>query len=217
MSSGLAIVWQQRDVMLSGLLMTLELSVAGAVLAGILGVLIFVGLISRVRAIRMALVLLVDTMRCVPFMLFAYLLYYGLPYAGITLGNFTVGIAALAIYHASYVAELLRASWKEQPADIKEASVAFGFHGWRRLCIILPPVAIAAIPMLGSSVIQIIKDSAFLVIIAVEELTYAANEIQSTYYVPFASFICAVLCYWILCLIVEGGVQLMSTRTLLRR
>ena len=56
----------------------------------------------------MALVLLVDTMRCVPFMLFAYLLYYGLPYAGITLGNFTVGIAALAIYHASYVAELLR-------------------------------------------------------------------------------------------------------------
>ena len=71
--------------------------------------------------------------------------------------------------------------------------------------------------MLGSSVIQILKDSAFLVIIAVEELTYAANEIQLTFYVPFASFICAVLCYWILCLIVEGGDQLMSTRTLLRR
>jgi polar amino acid transport system permease protein len=216
MSGGFAIVWQQRDVMLNGLLTTLELSVAGAVLAGILGVLIFAGLISRVRPLRLTLVLLVDVMRCVPFMLFAYLLYYGLPYAGLTFGNFTVGIASLAIYHASYIAELLRGSWKEQPADIKEASVAFGFHGWRRLRIILPPVVIAAIPMLGSSAIQIIKDSAYLVIIAVEELTYAANEIQSTYYVPFASFICAVLCYWILCLIVEGGVKFMSARTLLR-
>jgi polar amino acid transport system permease protein len=217
MSSSLAIIWQQRDVMLNGLLMTLELSVAGALLAGVLGVLIFLGLISRSRVLRLSLVLLVDTMRCVPFMLFAYLLYYGLPYAGIMLGNFTVGIASLAIYHASYIAELLRGAWKEQPVEIKEASVAFGFHGWRRLRIILPPVAIAAIPMLGSSAIQVIKDSAFLVIIAVEELTYSANEIQSTYYVPFASFICAVLCYWILCLLVEGGVQFMSARTRLRR
>jgi polar amino acid transport system permease protein len=218
MNSALAILWQQRDVMLSGLLTTLEISVAGALLAAIFGVLIFVGLISRMRVIRLLLlVLLVDTMRCVPFMLFCYLLYYGLPYAGITLGNLTVGIAALSIYHASYIAEILRAAWKEQPADIKEASIAFGFHGVQRLRIILPPVVIATIPMLGNSAIQIIKDSAFLVIIAVQELTFAANEIQSTYYVPFASFICAVFFYWFLCLIVEGGTKLISVRTLLRR
>jgi polar amino acid transport system permease protein len=55
--------------------------------------------------------------------------------------------------------------------------------------------------------IQVIKDSAFLVIITVQELTYAANEIQATYYVPFASFICAILLYWVLCLGVEGGVR----------
>ena len=217
MNTALTILWQQRDVMLGGLLTTLEISVAGALLAAILGVLIFVGLISRARAIRLLLVLLVDTIRCVPFMLFCYLLYYGLPYAGITLGNLTVGIAALSIYHASYIAEILRAAWKEQPADIKEASIAFGFHGVQRLRIILPPVVIATIPMLGNSVIQIIKDSAFLVIIAVQELTFAANEIQSTYYVPFASFICAVFFYWFLCLIVEGGTKLISVRTLLRR
>jgi polar amino acid transport system permease protein len=36
---------------------------------------------------------------------------------------------------------------------------------------------------------------------------HAANEIQATYYVPFASFVCAILFYWILCLGVEGGVR----------
>jgi polar amino acid transport system permease protein len=60
---------------------------------------------------------------------------------------------------------------------------------------------------LGNQMIQVIKDSAFLVIIKVQELTYAANEIQATYYVPFASFVCAILFYWILCLSVVGGVR----------
>ena len=55
--------------------------------------------------------------------------------------------------------------------------------------------------------IQIIKDSAFLTIIALPELTHAASSIQSRHYVPFAAFITAVLLYWGLCLIVEAGVS----------
>jgi len=47
------------------------------------------------------------------------------------------------------------------------------------------------------------------VIIAVQELTFAANEIQATYYVPFASFVCAMLLYWLLCLAVEASVRAM--------
>ena len=97
---------------------------------------------------------------------------------------------------------------KAQPPEADEAARAFGFHGWRLLVrIILPPVLLDAVPMLGNQMIQVIKDSAFLVIITVQELTYAANEVQATYYVPFASFICAILLYWLLCLGVEGGVR----------
>ncbi len=217
MLSGFTIVWQQRGAMASGLATTLEIAIAAGLLAAILGTVIFSGLISRTRLVRWSAAGLVDLMRCVPFMLFCYLLYYGLPYVGITLNNFTVGIASLAIYHASYMAELLRGAWKELPKDSVEAGTAFGFHGWRLLRIILPPVVIAALPTLGSAFIQIIKDSAFLVIIAVQELTYAANEIQSTYYIPFASFISAVLCYWMLCLMVEAGVHVLSRRTAMRR
>ena len=75
----------------------------------------------------------------------------------------------------------------------------------------------AALPNLGNQVIQIIKDSAFLVIITVRELTYAANEIQSTFYVPLASFVCAALLYWVLCLGVETGVRAMLRRAELAR
>jgi polar amino acid transport system permease protein len=65
---------------------------------------------------------------------------------------------------------------------------------------------LSAGPVVGNQVIQIVKDSAFLTIIALPELTHAASSIQSRHYVPFAAFIAAVLLYWALCLVVEAGV-----------
>ena len=205
---GIAVLWEQRDAMLSGLLATIGITIVAAICAGVLGLVLFSLLISRVRAIEVTLTRLIDLMRCVPFMLFCYLIYYGLPSAGIVVGNLTAGITALTLYNAAYIAELLRGGYEALPREGIEAGQAFGFHGWRLLVrIILPPVLLSTIPMFGNQMIQIIKDSAFLVIIAVQELTYAANEIQATYYVPFASFVCAMLLYWLLCLAVEAGVR----------
>lgn len=205
---GFEIVWSQRDLMLSGLALTLEIVVVSSILAGVLGFAAFWLLVQGRSIVVLPAKTVIDLIRAVPFMLLCYLIYYGLPSLGVTLSNMTAGVTALTIYNAAYVAELLRGSWKAQPPEASEAARALGFHGWRLLTrIILPPVVLDAVPMLGNQMIQVIKDSAFLVIITVQELTYAANEIQATYYVPFASFICAILFYWILCLGVEGGVR----------
>jgi polar amino acid transport system permease protein len=215
---GIEVLWEQRDAIVAGFATTLAISAVAALCAGLLGLMLFTLLISRVRAIAAALAWLIDLMRCVPFMLFCYLIYYGLPSFGIVIGNLTAGIVALTIYNAAYIAELLRGGYAALPREGIEAGEAFGFHGWGLLLrIILPPVLLASIPMLGNQMIQIIKDSAFLVIIAVQELTFAANEIQATYYVPFASFVCAMLLYWLLCLAVERGVRAVLTMAEARR
>ncbi|MBS0558956.1 MAG: ABC transporter permease subunit [Proteobacteria bacterium] len=205
---GIAVLWHERALMLDGLLATIGIAAASAVLASLLGLVLFGLMIGRARRLPAIVAGFVDLMRCVPFMLFCYLIYYGLPRFGLVLGNVQAGILALTLYNAAYIAELLRGAYKALPAETTEAGLAFGFHGWRLLVrVILPPVVLSAVPMLGNQMVQIIKDSAFLVIIAVQELTYAANEIQANYYVPFASFICAMLLYWGLCLGVEGGVR----------
>ena len=215
---GIEVLWEQRDAMLAGLATTLAIAAASAVCAGLLGLLLFALLISRIRALALALTWLIDLMRCVPFMLFCYLIYYGLPSFGIVIGNLMAGIIALTIYNAAYIAELLRGGYAALPREGIEAGQAFGFHGAGLLLrIILPPVLLSSVPMLGNQMVQIIKDSAFLVIIAVQELTFAANEIQATYYVPFASFVCAMLLYWMLCLAVEGGVRTVLTMAEARR
>ena len=203
-----AIVWGERSLLLSGLANTTALSVLSAACALLLGVMLTPALMARWRVIALPARVFVDGMRCVPFLLFAYIVYYGLPSLGLRLDNWSSGLAALIVYNTAYMAEILRGAWQAQPREPIEAGIAFGFPEaklFRR--IILPLLLLTAGPVLGNQMIQIIKDSAFLTIIALPELTHAASSIQSRHYVPFAAFITAVLLYWGLCLIVEAGVS----------
>ncbi|HEY0526015.1 MAG TPA: amino acid ABC transporter permease [Stellaceae bacterium] len=202
-----AIVWDHRDRFLDGFVNTVWMCIAASIGALVLGAVLAIILMARRRWLAKSAQALVDAMRCVPFLLFAYVIYYGLPSLGIRLDNWTTGVAALTLYNSAYMAELLRAAWTGLPRDMIEAGQAFGFVGFglfRR--IILWPVVFAATPIFGNQMIQIIKDSAFLTIIAVPELTHEASSVQSTYYIPFAAFIAAVLLYWSLCMVVEMGV-----------
>lgn len=187
-------------------------------LALLLGTLVAAGLMSQLRAVQRPTQWLVDGMRCVPFLLLAYIVYYGLPEIGIRFENWTAGLCALALYNAAYIGEILRSGWAGLPRGQIDAAHALGFHGlalYRR--IVLPPVVLSISPVLGNQMIQIIKDSAFLMIIAVPELTHAASSIQSTYYVPFAAFVAAVALYWLLCRCVELLVAFSERRAAERR
>jgi polar amino acid transport system permease protein len=212
------ITWAHRDQLLDGLLNTVWLSLAAAALAFLLGCLLATVSMAPSRALAIAARYFVDAMRCVPFLLFAYLIYYGLPSFGIRFSNWGAGLVALTLYNAAYMAELLRGAWAALPREMIEAGHSFGFFGLNLFRhIVLPPVIFAAIPMIGNQLIQIIKDSAFLTIITVPELTHQASSIQATYFVPFAAFLTAVLLYWGLCMIVEAAVAGVGRRAEARR
>ena len=203
-----AIVWSERDLLLSGLANTTILSVLSAIAGLLIAFLLTPALMSKQRWLALTVRVFVDGMRCVPFLLFAYIVYYGLPSFGIRLDNWSSGLVALTVYHAAYLAEILRGAWAAQPREPIEAGIAFGFSSARLFRrIILPPLLLAAGPVIGNQMIQIVKDSAFLTIIALPELTHAASSIQSRHYVPFAAFITAVVLYWGLCLVIEAGVS----------
>jgi polar amino acid transport system permease protein len=198
------IIWDNREVFALGLWNTVALTVAATAGSLILGALFSPALMSDRRYISLPAHAFVDLMRCMPFLLFAYVIYYGLPSFGIRLGNWQAGLLALTLYNIAYMAEAFRAGWSDLPRDLVEAGRAFGFSGFPLVTrIILPPIALRILPIIGNQTIQILKDSSFLTIIAVPELTHTANAIQSNYYIPFSSFVVAVLLYWGLCLIVE--------------
>lgn len=205
--NGFLTVWSERSLLLSGLGHTVALSLLALVASLLLGALLTPLLVSGHRVPAFIAARYVDLMRCTPFLLLAYIVYYGLPSIGLRLDNWGAGLFALVLYNSAYIAEILRGAWAAQPREPIEAGQAFGYSGLRLFRrIVLPPLLLAAGPVIGNQTIQIIKDSAFLTIIALPELTHAASSIQSRHYVPFAAFIVAVLLYWGLCLLVEAAV-----------
>jgi polar amino acid transport system permease protein len=213
-----AIVWAHKDRLLEGFANTVWLCLLATVMALVIAGPITIALMAHNRALRVVMRGLVDGMRCIPFLLLAYIVYYGLPTLGIRFNNWTAGLCALVTYNAAYMAEILRGAWASLPREHIDAGHAFGFSGlrlYRR--IILPPIMMACVPVMGNQMIQIIKDSAFLTIIAVPELTHEASAIQSMYYVPFAAFVTAVALYWLLCRIVELLVAGIERRAEARR
>ncbi len=207
MMYGFAVVWEHVDRLINGLINTVILSVLSAIVALILGSLVAILLMSSNRAVALCMQGMVDLMRCVPFLMLIYLVYYGLPHFGLNLDNWTSGLGALVLYNTAYMAEILRGIWRRLPKETIEAATAFGFAGSRLYTrIVFPQVFLAAGPMVGNQLIQIIKDTAFLTIIAVPELTQATSAIQAQYFVPFAAFIAAIFLYWALCALIECGV-----------
>lgn len=200
----LLIIWQEFPTVWDAFVNTLIIITVSGVAALVVGVLYTPLLMSPNRVVNVSALLFCECMRCVPFLLFVYIIYFGLPSFGIQLNNWTTGILALIIYHSAYMAIVFKAAWLDIPKESIDAGKAFGFHGVKLLRrVIIPPVLIRAIPMIGNQMIQIVKDSAFLGIIAVAELTAAMNSIQSTHFIPFASFAVAVLMYWMICLVIE--------------
>jgi len=212
------LVLGQWDKFLTGFVNTSWLCLVSAVVSLILAAFLTVPLMAEKRMVRSVTRGIVDGIRCIPFLLLAYLIYYCLPVVGVRLDNWTAGLLTLILYNSAYFAEILRGAWSHLPHEQEESGRAFGYAGMHLfLRIIAPQILLAAGPVLGNQVIILIKDSAFLMIITVPELTYMANHVQSTYFVPFETFIMAVVLYWTLCTLVELVVKRVERLAEVRR
>ena len=201
------ILWEARETILAGLWLTVWLFAVSVVCAFALGCLVLYG-IERGGALAWLLRAFVNAMRALPFLILAYLLYYGLPQLGIRMSAVTAGLVAMTIYHGAYLAEILRGSRMVLPPGTIEAAQA---HGLMPLTIfihiILPQLLLRTRPLLGNQLIYALKDTSFLAIITVQELTAAANAVQASYFIPMPAFIVVIALYWAITVCLELAVK----------
>ncbi|HFP9203952.1 TPA: amino acid ABC transporter permease [Raoultella ornithinolytica] len=206
-----AIIWSARDSFIAGLIATLELFILAAVVGLAIGIVLCYLTEYQKRWLNRVIIGFVSLMRAIPFLILAYLLYYGLPEVGISMDAWSAGLVALMIYHGAYFFEILRSQRRVFSAGYIEAAVAQGFSRYqiyRR--IILPNIVSSALPLLGNQLIICLKDTAFLSIITVQEITAAANSVQATWFIPFNAFIVAIALYWAISILLELLIKQLS-------
>ena len=185
--------------MLPGIQGTLTAAALSIVLAGILGLLLGVGRLSHVGAIRWPSAVIVEFFRAVPvliMMIFAYFLYalYDVfPSKQLALAGVVTG---LTLYNAAVIAEIVRAGVNALPRGQSEAAAALGLRpGQTMRSILLPQAITSMLPVLVSQLVVVLKDTAIGYQITFVEMVRQGTVVGSTYgnYVPALIVIAVIM------------------------
>ncbi len=195
-------LWREwLPTLLTGLVLSLK--VAGlALLLGIpLGLLLALGVQARLRAARIASLIVVEVGRGTPALVLLQFAYYGLPSAGLTLTSYASAVLALAWCTGAYTSEIIRGGLESVAAGQKEAADAIGLSRLDALrFIILPQGLMVALPALLGFSITILQATSLCFAIALPELISRAYSIGSTTFLYLPVLILAGLIYAVICL-----------------
>lgn len=168
---------------LPGLLVTVELTVVSLLIGLPLGIALAVAVSSGSRAIRWPSIAVVELGRGVPGLILLYLVYFGLPQAGLTLPNFLSVAIALGISTSAYTSEIFRAGLQAVPKGHREAGRALGLSPWKELRLVVLPQALKIVvpPLIGFAIILYQGTSLAFAIATPELLSRAYNAASITF------------------------------------
>ena len=146
----------------------------------------------------------VELVRNTPFIVQLFFVYFGLPAAGVKLSPEVASIIAMVINLSAYATEIIRAGIDATPKGQIEAAVSLALNRTQTfLRVVLPPTLRKVWPSLVSQIIIVMLGSAVCGQISTEELSYAANLIQSRNFRAFEAYIVATLIYLALAIAVR--------------
>lgn len=190
-------IWQHRDQIGQGLVVTISLSAAALLGAVLIGLLVGTLGAAKHKLPRIGALLYVEGVRNVPLLLHIYFWYLGL--SALNLPAFLCAMFGLSIYSGAYAAEIIRAGLLSVPPGQAEGAAALGLRGWQALVLVVYPQAFRAIaPSLASLFSQLIKDSSLASVVAVGELAYQAGAIEADTFRTFEVYITITVLYLIL-------------------
>lgn len=134
---------------------------------------------------RRGVITLIDAFRAFPVLVLLVLIFYGLPFLGLSLGNFAAAVAAIALNNAGYFGEIFRAGIDAVPKGQWEAARALGLRRGRILAHVILPQAIAKVlaPLAGNA-LELVKTTSIASLVALPELLRSARVAQEQTYNP---------------------------------
>ncbi|WP_370225969.1 amino acid ABC transporter permease [Pararhodobacter marinus] len=197
------------ELLLKGLIVTLQLSGVTLAASFVIGVVLTLIRLSPLWIVRQAVGLLVDAIRSVPLLVHVIFWYFGAPELlpdGLRMWlyardvNFICAAVAISIYAGAFISEDLRSGLRSIPRGQSEASLSLGFSGFETFrYIILPQAFRITVPPLLGQAMTLTKNTSIALMIGVPELVYQARRIQDITYEPLMPYASATLVYVVIC------------------
>lgn len=164
----------------SALVITVQATVLGMLVAVTLGLVLAMLRRSRLRIVSLPTAFVIEFVRSTPLLVQLYFLFYVLPLTGAQMSPLTTGIVALGVHYATYCAEVYRAGIEAVPRGQWEAATALNMSRWRTaIGVVLPQAIPPVVPALGNYLVAMFKDTPLLSAITVVELLQQSKMIGS--------------------------------------
>lgn len=216
------------NLLLLGVFNTLRLAFWGMVGAAPIGLLVALMRLSPDRFLRLAGGLYVELVRNIPALVLLFILYFfvsaqitplfGIDRAAASMGDtmrlvvtiiaappqllvaFVSGAICLAVFEGAFIAEVLRAGILAVERGQWEAGGSLGLSKLQVLRLVVVPQAVAkSLPPLGTQFIALVKESAIVSIVSIQDLTFMANEVAVSSGRVFEVWITTSVLYFIIC------------------
>ncbi|HEX5327047.1 MAG TPA: ABC transporter permease subunit, partial [Acetobacteraceae bacterium] len=123
-------IWDNREALLRGTLLTLQLSAETMLLGLLLGILGAWAKTSRHKLMRGIVQIYIEAIRNTPFLVQLLLIYLGLPKLGLRLTPDGAALLAMVVNLGAYATEIVRAGIEAVPRGQIEAGRALGLRPW---------------------------------------------------------------------------------------
>ena len=175
-----AVFVETLPMLLLGLTITLKLGLASIVIGLFFGLLLALNRLYAPAIARVITKVYINVFRSIPLLVLLIVIFYALPFVGISLSPFTAAATALIIVSSAYTAEIFRSGIEAIPKGQFEASQALGLSFAHMMKdVILPQATRIVIPPLTNNSINVIKDTALASVVAMPDLLKQATHAQA--------------------------------------
>ena len=211
----LLLIGQYPHGPLGGLAMTLIVAGLGLLLSLPLALMIAIARVSPYKAVARCAAGLVHVVRGMPLLMLIFWAYFVVPkVTGHAVSGFTTLVCALVIYESAYLSEVIRSGIEAIPKGQIEASRSLGLGYWRTMFkVVLPQALFNVLPSMTSQFVSTIKETSLGYVISVNELTFAANQVNNLVLTqPLQVFGVLAIIYFLVCFTLSRGISLLDAR-----
>ncbi|MGD9808788.1 MAG: amino acid ABC transporter permease [Deferribacterales bacterium] len=198
--------------LLSGLLVTLEISVYSIFFAIIIGVMTGLARISKNPFLKKLSVFYIEIIRGTPLLVQIFIFYFFIGTV-FDLERMTAGVMALSVFTGAYIAEIVRAGIQSIHKGQMEAARSLGMSYPKAMVLVVLPQAFRrTLPPMAGQFISLIKDSSLVSVISITDLTKAGREVVASTFSPFEVWFTVAALYLVLTSALSYLVQLLEKR-----
>ena len=211
-----------------GIVITIAVTILSFIFTLVAGLIGGLGRLSKSCAISTIATFYVEIVRGVPLLVQLLAWYFAFPVVIQGLGRwlgidalisyqanaFAMAIIGLSFCYGAYMSEIYRAGIQSIPGGQREAALSLGMSNFQSLRYVILPQAIRVIlPPIGNEFIALLKDSSWVSVVAVADLTRRGREFMSQTFDPISTWLMVALIYLIMTLFSARVVNWIEKRT----